>query len=234
MPRPGNPADRRDARAVDRDDTAGRRDDVTGDRDDDAIRRDVDAVERDDDARDDAEVLADRLGQIRRQVLDRFARIENATVDPRDWPDLPPAALARLAAHTAEQRRLAGLDREAVTALFDQLDHGLSRLGQDRHAAAHDRDASARDRRHSAGDRSDSGRDRDLSARDRGQAAVEREQVDPGVLPPDDDPPGPRRAPREPVTFAERVAASRRRLSDSRDRLDGTGRHAADTTDPEY
>lgn len=161
------------------------RDDLTHDRDDAADRRDANAGERDDAARDGSDDLTERVRRIRLQILGRFARFENATVDARDWPDLTPAALAHLEAHTAEQRRLAGLDREAVADLLDHLDHGLGHLGRDRRAAARDRGASAHDRHHSAGNRGDAGQDRHLSARDRSQAAIERELVDPGGLPPD-------------------------------------------------
>jgi hypothetical protein len=104
--------------------------------------------------------LTDDLRRACEQILDRFARIENTAIDPDDWPDLAPDALARLDAYTAEQRRLAALDREAVTALFDQLRNDLHHVRQVSRAVAADRWASASDRHHSAGDRRDSGQDR--------------------------------------------------------------------------
>jgi hypothetical protein len=72
--------------------------------------------------------LDERLRQVCQQILDRLAWAENTTINPADWPDLTPAALDRLRAHAAEQRRLAALDRAAVSSLLAglraQLDRG--------------------------------------------------------------------------------------------------------------
>jgi hypothetical protein len=176
------PAERRDERAADRDDDADRRDDSAQHRDDDADKRDAEAAERDEHAHQDSDDLIDRVQRIGAQILDRLAALENATVDPDDWPDLTPTALARLDAHTAEQRRLARRDRAAFTALLDRLHDELAYLGRDRRLAAGDRRASARDRTDAAGNRHESAQDRDLSARDRNQAVIEREQLDPRDL----------------------------------------------------
>jgi hypothetical protein len=187
------PAERRDDLACDRDDLAGDRDaaadirDTTSqDRDADGRRRDADAAHRDTRAGEQRDDLDDGVGRLRRQILDHFAQIENSAVDPADWPDLTPAALTRLRAHAAEQRRLAAVDRAAATRLLADLHEQISRLRVDRHAAADDRRAAARDRQASAQDRHDaaqdrrsSAQDRDGSARDRNQAVIEREQVDP-------------------------------------------------------
>ena len=111
MSHPRSSVDGRDDRAADRDDTADRRDDTTRDRDEAAHQRDTEADKRDEQARDSADDLTGHIRQIGRQIVDRLARIENTTLDPADWPDLTPAALARLEARITEQRRLAGLDR---------------------------------------------------------------------------------------------------------------------------
>ena len=65
--------------------------------------------------------LNERLRQVCQQILDRLAWAENTTINPADWPDLTPAALDRLRAHAAEQRRLAALDRAAVSSLLTDL-----------------------------------------------------------------------------------------------------------------
>ena len=172
-------ADRRDDLAADRDEAAERRDDIADGRDQTADQRDAEAAERDADARCDSDVVDDRVRRLYRQILHHLEHMEDGVLDPVDLPGLTPAALDRLAAHTAEQRRLAGLDKEVVSTLFDELRDELGQIREDRHAAARDRDAAARDRRRSAGNRHDSGVDRDDSARDRGQAAIEREQTEP-------------------------------------------------------
>lgn len=186
MSHPKSPADLRDERAADRDDTADHRDDTAHGRDDAADGRDVEAAERDDDARQGSSDLADltdRVQAVCDQIVARFARSENVTTDAGDWPDLTPAALARLDAYGAEQRRLARRDREAVTDLLDRLRYELNDLRRGRHAAARDRQASARDRHHSADNRHEADQDRNLSAKDRSQVVIEREQVDPRDLP---------------------------------------------------
>lgn len=240
MSHPRTTVDLRDQRAANRDDAADRRDGDARGRDAAAERRDAEAGERDDERQASGDLTA-RIERISRQVLGRLARIENAAIDPDDWPDLTPAALARLDAHTAEQRRLAGLDRAAVTALLDQLHHELGEIGDDRHAAALQRDASSRDRHSSADNRHDSGQDRDLSAQDRGQATIEREQVDLRDLPPDGDitsthpSPGPGPSPGRRITSTERaIAGSRRRISDSGEPIEGghTAQPAGDDIEP--
>jgi hypothetical protein len=173
------PAERRDDDATERDDAAERRDDAADDRDAVAARRDAHAADRDREAHRDSRDLDDRLARIGRVILDRFARVENTTVDPADWPNLGPAGLARLQAHTAEQRRLAALDRATVSALLDDLRAAVRHHRRTDPAAVPGRHAAARDRHHSAFDRQGSAQDRDLSAGDRGHAAIAREQVDP-------------------------------------------------------
>ena len=106
-------ADLRDERAGDRDDAADHRDGIAHDRDDAADRRDADAADRDEEARHGSTGLADRFREIWEQILDRFTRTENATIDPDDWPDLTPAI--RLAARGPSPRtRRATASNEAV------------------------------------------------------------------------------------------------------------------------
>jgi hypothetical protein len=221
-----NSADLRDELASERDDAADRRDDAADERDAVADQRDTEAVERDAKGRQDFNDLADHFRRLGEQILARLARAENATIDPADWPDLTSAALAHLERHTAEQRRLAALDRVAVTSLLDELQE---ELGNNRHAAADSRHASARDRHHSADDRHDSKRDRDLSARDRGQAAIEREQLAPRAFHVDRalDPHRPsQNHPDISSTWA--IAASQQRIAASRNLLDETRHHPAE------
>ena len=182
MSHPRSSVDGRDDRATDRDDTADRRDDTTRDRDEAAHQRDTEADKRDEQARDSADDLTGHIRQIGRQIVDRLARIENTTLDPADWPDLTPAALARLEARITEQRRLAGLDRAAIGTLLDEIQRALGDRRHDRMGAGNDRRAAEQDRHHSAGDRRDARRDRNDAERDRNQAAIEREQVDPCVI----------------------------------------------------
>lgn len=224
MSHPRIPADRRDEHAADRDDAADRRDDAAHDRDDAAAERDIDAVVRDQVAGRDSHEIADHLQRLCEQIL---ARLENATVDPAAWPDLTPAALARLEAHTAEQRRLAGLDRAAVQHLLDQLHLALGRIRQDRYAAAADRRAAARDRHDAAANRTESGQDREHSADDRSQGVIEREQVDPRDVPASDavgSPagswPGSRPSGAQSTSLSDRaIATSRLRISDSQEMI---------------
>ena len=171
------PAERRNDRAAGRDDAADQRDHAADQRDHDADQRDHDADERDEYADQDATTLDDLLDEIRHQVLDRSARVEAAAIDPAQWPDLTPAALTRLQAHNAEQRRLAARDRTAVMSLLDQLHSEVRHLRGERLTAAHDRRDSARDRRHAA-------EDRGHSVADREQSAVERAQLDLDDFPP--------------------------------------------------
>jgi hypothetical protein len=235
---PKTPGDLRAERAADREDDAERRDDTAHARDDAADRRDTDATGRDAYARRNDEDLAHRFERTCEQILDHLSRIENTTVCADDWPDVTPDVLIRLDAYTAEQRRLAGLDRAAVTALLDQLRDDLHQARQDRRAAAEDRRAAARDRVHAAGDRRDSGQDRSESARDRAQSTIEREQVGPGDLSADGrvDPPGRaadhRSLPMPPPTLAEQaIETSRQRISDSRDRINRARRATPPATD---
>jgi hypothetical protein len=221
-------ADVRDELAADRDDAADRRDDAADDRDTVADQRDTEAVERDATARQDSHDLADHFRRLGEQILARLARAENATIDPADWPDLTPAALADLERHAAEQRRLAAVDRVAVTSLLDELQEELGHVRHNRRAAADDRHASAQDRQHSAGDRNDSEQDRDLAARDRGQAAIEREQVDPRAFPSDGDLDRHRPPEDHPdVSSTWAIAASQQRIAASRNLLDETRHHSA-------
>lgn len=228
----GTGADARDDRAGDRDDTADRRDEVARDRDSTAQQRDIDAEERLAAAQAGADALADRLHRTSLQILDRLARIEDTEVDRADWPDLPPAALARLDALIAEQRALARLDRQAVHALLDDLHDAVEELRRDHRAASRERRAAGRDRHHSLGDRNDSGQDRRGARADRHQAALDREQVHPRDLL---TPPGGAETtsalphPADPVTgrHARAIARSRQRIAETRSYLSGTGRDRA-------
>jgi hypothetical protein len=91
---PDVPADLCGVLAADRDDVSDLRDAASAQRDADADRRDVRAVDRDVEADDQAEKLDDRLERIRRQVIDRLARIANLTIDKTAWPNLTPASLS--------------------------------------------------------------------------------------------------------------------------------------------
>jgi hypothetical protein len=209
------PAERRDDLADDRDTTAEDRDTTSTRRDVDAVHRDVDAAHRDTRAHQHTDDLDNRVEQLRRQLLDHFTRAENTTIDPADWPDLTPAALDRLRAHAAEQRRLAALDRAAATRLLADLHAQIHGDRPDRHAAAGDRRAAAQDRSASAQGRHSAAQDRDDAARDRDQAAIEREQTDsPGLSEPDQEPT------RADESLAGRAAQvvdeSRRRIAASR------------------
>jgi hypothetical protein len=210
MSEPRTPADLRDDRAADRDDIADQRDITADGRDETADQRDLDATDLDAPGRTDLDRFADRFHGLSRQIIDHLTRIATTPVDPKDWPDLTPAALAHLDAHTAEQRRLAALDLQTVTALLDQLQAELSHLRNSRHAGTRDRRASAEDRRAAKGNRHDSGHDRTDSAGDRGQSVIEREQIDPRDLPPDDP---------EGHSTATSPAGTAQRLSESRDRI---------------
>ncbi len=218
------PAERRDDLAAERDDAADRRDRDAADRDTAAGRRDVSADGRDDRARRSAYGLDDLAVEVHRQILERFARIEDAAVEPAGWSHLPPAALAELRAHAAEQRRLAALDREAVDGLLTRLRAEIHRERADRAAAAADRLAAARDRVAAGHDRDGSVGDRDRAADDRDQAAVERAQADP----PDREPPEGTGPTGESLAdrVARAVAGSRQRIADSRAYL------TRDRTDP--
>lgn len=209
-------ADGRDDDADDRDDTADDRDDTADGRDGDATQRDTDAAARDDTARRDSDDLDENVRRLCEQVLDHLSRIENAALDLDDWPELTPAALARLDAHLAEQRRLAGLARYGVTTLTNELRRSLTGLRHDRRAAARDRTDAAGDRRDAAGDRQDSGHDRHAAHGDRNQSAIERHQVDPRDLPP------PPEQEQLNSQTSDAIATSRQRIADSHHILDAT------------
>jgi 23S rRNA G2069 N7-methylase RlmK/C1962 C5-methylase RlmI len=127
------PAERRDDLAEDRDAAAADRDTTSQERDADGRRRDADAAQRDIRAGQQGHGLNDGFEQLRRQILDHFAQIENTTIDPADWPDITPAALDRLRARAAEQRRLATLDRATAIRLLANLNDQISQLRVDRH-----------------------------------------------------------------------------------------------------
>lgn len=211
------PAERRDDLAADRDDAAEARGVHSDSRDDNAEQRDADAEQRDAVADLDAEDLDLRFAEVRAQILDRFRRDEDATLDAAEWPNLTPSGLARLRAHADEQRRLASADRIAAARLIDDLHERVRRFRGGRAAAARDRTDAAHDRHHSEHNRHDSAHDRDLAARDRDQSAIERELADPSLA---DTRPGPQPPPPDPV--AETLEASRRRITDSRGWLDRT------------
>ena len=210
------------------------RDERAADRDDAADQRDIDADQRDDVARVAADDLDDRVQRVSLQILDRLARIENTTLDHADWLDLNPAAFARLDAYTAEQRRLAGLDRAAVYALLDDLHDAVGDLRAGKRAASGDRHHSLRDRHHSGGDRHDGGQDRGDAGADRDQAAIDREQVDARDLPPVVAQPVERQDPPQPGDpkgrAAQALATSRRRISDGRNYLAGIARRPTPST----
>ncbi len=224
MVHPRTPPERRDDLAADRDDGAACRDTAADDRDTVAADRDARADGRDARADRDAQRLDDLIVEVRRQILDRFTRIENAVVDPAGWPDLAPAALAELRAHAAEQRRLAAHDRNAVDGLLTRLRADIHHERSGRVAAARDRGAAARDRTTSGQDRHHAGRDRDRAADDRDQAAIERVQADPSDLDRSDS----TRPSSESMAdrVARAVAGSRRRIADSRTYLTRSHGHA--------
>jgi hypothetical protein len=233
MSPPTVPGDGREERTADRDDAADRRDDTTRARDEATEQRDIEVDQRDEDARAAADDLADSVQRISLQILDRLGRIEHTTLDQADWPDLTPAAFARLDAYTAEQRRLAGLDRVAVYACLDRLHDAVGDLRRDRRAAAGDRRHSLGDRHHSGGDRHDSGQNRTDALADRNQAAIEREQVDPRDLCP--PPHGPTGADTPPLSYlaaraARALATSQQRISEARNYLDGIARRPTPPT----
>jgi hypothetical protein len=174
-----NSADRRDELAADRDEAAGHRDFAASERDQAADIREAEADTCADDAHRQAAELGERLAGVRQQIVDRLRRVENATVDEAAWPDLTEDGLARLRAYTAEQRRVAALDRAAISRLLDDLCAEVQDDRVDRSQAARNRVAAARDRRAAGEDRQASARDRDDAARDRAQAAIERQQADP-------------------------------------------------------
>lgn len=224
--------DDRDDDAADRDDAADDRDLCASDRDTVAGKRDAQAVDRDDQAVLIEQELRDRLDQVRQQILDRLARLENTSVDPADWRELTPAALARLRDHTAEQRHLAALDRAALSDLLDDLRNLADRSVGDRVACSRDRQDAEHDRHAAAQDRGDAGRDRDDSSADRAQAAIERQQVDPGHAA--DAVPGNHVAWADSLAdrVAQTVATSRRRIDVTRAFLGRNPDHLPPTTAP--
>jgi hypothetical protein len=234
----GTRADARDDRADGRDDTADHRDDLARDRDSAAQQRDTDAEQRLAAAQTQADDLADRLHRTSLQILDRLARIEHTTPDHTDWPDLPPAALARLDALLAEQRTLARLDRQAVHALLDDLHDAVQELRRGHRADSRERGAAGRDRHHSLGDRTDSGRDRRDARADRHQSAIDREQVHPrDLLPP---PAGAdpaevllRTEDQAARRHARAIAGSRQHIAETRSYLSGIGRDQAVPSAPD-
>jgi hypothetical protein len=212
------PEEGRDGLAADRDDAAERRDLLSEDRDEAADRRDNLAADRDTKDLRTAHDLAYRYQQLRRHVLDHFARIENTAIDPADWPDLTPAALDQLHALVAEHRRSAARSRSAIFTLLNELNAELCQHRTSRLAAGRDRRAAADNRHRSSQDRADSAEDRDRSAGDRNQAAIEREQADPTGTAGHEchDPPA------EPVLdhVARALADSREQIADSRSRIE--------------
>lgn len=146
------PGERRDGRAADRDVAAEHRDIVSESRDAAADRRDTEAGERDGQAQRQDAALADRLEEVRRQLLTHTARA--ATADEAD------------------------LDQAAINTLLDDVRANLGRRGAGRRAAATDRLASARDRLASHADRHQASQDRDDAERDRHQAEIERQQTE--------------------------------------------------------
>jgi hypothetical protein len=216
-------ADRRDLGAGGRDDQADDRDRLSGDRDREAAARDERAEDRDSIASGQADGHDDRAQQIYRRLADREPPRASADLDPVEWSDLDPVLTARLRVSEAEQRRLAALDRAAISDLLDSLGDDLRAGRGERLAAAADRAAGAADRAAATQDREQAEQDRFAAAQDRDQAAIERGQRaghDPDGGPPD----------RPPVWFslAERVAASvtasRRRIAASQAVLRRLGR----------
>jgi hypothetical protein len=174
----GASPERRNDSAADRDDLADGRDVAATDRDTTAYLLDVQAVDRDERAGHNADDLHDRLTRIERQLRGRLTHLENAVVDPADWPELAEAELARLRAHSAEQGRLAALDLAALSNLLDDLRAAIGDSRIDGTAAARDRRAAGHDRQAAAQDRADAAHDRDESAGDRDQDDIERQQSD--------------------------------------------------------
>jgi hypothetical protein len=175
----GTPSERQDDRATDRDASAERRDGDSQHRDVAADHRDTGALHRDDRSADRLDALRERVDELRRHVLAGLRRVEEVDVDPVDWPDLGPAALARLSAHVAEQARQAALEDRTLLGLLDEFGDELRRAVEDRVASARDRDGAAADRQASERDRDAAATDREAAAGDRDQAAIEREQADP-------------------------------------------------------
>jgi hypothetical protein len=204
--------------AADRDDLADGRDVAATDRDTTAYLLDAQADDRDERAGRNADDLHDRLTRIERQLLGRLTRMENTDVDPADWPELAEAGLARLREYTAEQGRLAALDRAAISNLLDDLRTAIgdSRIGDIK--AARDRRAAGHDRQAAAQDRADAAHDRDESAGDRDQDDIERQQSDPAdpteATPVADRPDGLDDS--LPHQVARAVQDSRRRITDGR------------------
>jgi hypothetical protein len=217
-------AERRDEFAADRDDASERRDAAADIRDEAAEQRDTRGEDRDKLSCLDSEDLDVLFWQVRGQVRDQFARIENIAIDPADWPDLTPAGLAHLRAHVAERRGLAELSRAVVIGLLDDLRDEIRRNHADRVTAALARSDAARDRDDSAFDRRSSAQDRDLSARDRGQATIEREQAGPADVTQSER----LSSMQEPLTdaVARAVAESQQRIADSRSQLTRSRDHA--------
>ena len=122
MDHPGSLGEGGKERADDRDDVADRRDLISDQRDKAGDQRDSDAGDRDAEDSHQAHELTDVYRQLRRQILDHFAHIENSAVDPADWPDLPPAVLDQLDALVAQQRHRAARSRTAILTLLDELD----------------------------------------------------------------------------------------------------------------
>ena len=221
MDHPGTFGEGTNTRADDRDDVADRRDLISDQRDKAGDQRDHDAGGRDSEDSHRTHELADGYRQLRRQILDHFVRIENSTVDPADWPDLPQGALDQLHALVAQQRHSAARSQAAILTLLDELDAGSHQTRTSRLAAGRDRRAAADDRRHSAEDRTASADDRDRSAADRNQAEIEREQVDPtgaGGSEHRDAPDSPERD-----RAARVISDSRLRIDHSRALIDSAG-----------
>jgi hypothetical protein len=192
-----------------------------------ADQRDCHASDRDKEACREAEELDALFWQARCQIREHFAGIQDITIDPAEWPDLIPAALAHLRAHAAEQRRLAEFARAAVASLLDDLRNEIHHNQANRLAAVRDRRAAARDRGSSACERDGSAEDRDLSARDRGQAAIEREQADPADVSEAERVSTTQAPLTDPVARA--VAECQQRIADSRNQLTRTRGHANST-----
>ena len=216
-------AEDRDELAADRDEDAEQRDVAACNRDDAAVEREADAESRDEESRHDSDDLDRLFWWIRDQVRAHLARVAVITIDPDDWPDLTPAAIAHLRAHVGEQRRLAEHACDAVISLLDELRDKVHHDEAERLDAALDRHAAARDRDDSACDRQSAAQDRELSARDRGAAAVEREQIDAIDVAHAD------RLSRQAqlgAPGARAVAESLQRIADSRDRLSRSRRRS--------
>jgi hypothetical protein len=206
-------ADRRDRTAVGRDERAATRDTAAAERDRAAQHRDRGATARDTAAGQRSHDVHDRLHDLHQQIDDRLRR-HAESVAHLPAGDLPPAAATALRAYAAEQRRRADLDRQALSALIDEVRAEVEHTRADRRAAADNRQDAGEDRRGAADDRIAAAVDRDTSAADRDQAVIERAQADPpahhaqaGETPP-------------LATLTDRarraVAESRQRIHDSR------------------